>query len=199
MRYVNCKMFFWGERLYIQGTHQVYALLNVANSLGIYHVKNISAVFKKPLLGNCRFAIGEGDRIDGWCTKVVLTSSSKKHTVYVLPEDDVDCDRIADDEASLVLGSVVDVESKCIELKDYDPLRILTVFTSLNKIMLSTLLPSKKYGPWLLAQLDCSWPAYGSPLVVRLDRNVGGRMVSSSIFLSGYRVGCLKFIREPIS
>lgn len=198
MQYIDIDMFLWGERAYVQGTHQLYAAFGVAAELELGAIRSFKSTFKKPLLGNCRFALGsEAVPIKtGWCTKVILTTGTGLHTLFVYPTGEAPGDRLPDDEEALVADAIVDPEDEVITKSNYDTDRVLTVLTSLNKVLLGQLLPKQRYGPWVLAGLNSQWPLPGGRVAVKLEQSIGGMMTRSAIVVDGQPVGDIQFIRE---
>lgn len=191
-------IFFWGERDYVQGTHQMYAVAGEAIRLGINDVQAISATFTSPLRGPCRIVKGKAPE-SGWCTKVGISSSDVEHVFYVQQVDGAPLPRVADDESHLISSVSVDVERQIAEGEVSDPSRMLTCLTTLNKRLLEYLLPNEGFGIWVLAKMKICWPIEAARVSLYLERSVGNVMTSSSVLVDGEQIGEIRFVRESLS
>ena len=198
MQFFEKKMIFWGNRHYVQGTHQMYAAIDVFRELGFGEIMSISARFRKQLHGNCRFVLGgvHEESMEGWHTKVLFRTNSGDYNLFVFPSGSNDCERIEDDEVVLVDGFVLNSDAKRIEKAGYDSERVLTVLTSLNKILLDHLLSKRGFGRWVLVDFYCQWPLNGKNIALKLEQNIGNRMTGSIIYVDSKAVGNIKFSRE---
>lgn len=197
---------FLGERTYVHGSTISNDLITIIKQWSLGRLEKISAVFNYPLVTQAQFACFESDSSTqspkDYPAFFKIKTRKGNFSIAVVPDEKPVNSRVAYDEEGLIRSSEIEANTKTASVKVKSSERILNKIISLNKELLSYLLPQSGYGSWIMARYQVNFTLLSeiedSLLKLKLDASIGGLSTRTSIFMNDDSVGSIYFSREKL-